>query len=231
MPRKPRMYLPGIPSHVIQRGNNRLPCFFAGSDRHFYLACLKDAVNRYKVSVHAYVLMTNHTHLLMTPNDEKGISSVMQSLGRRYVQYVNHKYRRCGTLWESRHISSLIQADDYLLCCYRYIEMNPVRAKMVNHPDEYLWSSYQHNAYGRHNPLIQAHPLYTQLDGDEKARLCCYRELFSTEIGHEELYQIRKAINFCMPLGNDRFREEIEQTLGRKIGHNQPGRPARRLKK
>ncbi len=146
MPRKPRMYLPGVPCHVIQRGNNQQACFFTEQGYHFYLECLTDACHRYGVSVAAYVLMTNHVHLLMTPEEKDGISRVMQSLGRRYVQYVNKACRRSGTLWEGRHKASLIDAEDYLLRCYRYIEFNPVAAGMVEHPADYPWSSYRHNA-------------------------------------------------------------------------------------
>ncbi len=155
MPRKLRMYLAGMPYHVIQRGNNREACFFADDDYLFYLECLKDACERYQVNCHAYVLMTNHTHLLLEPLKAEGISRVMQSLGRRYVQYINKHYRRCGTLWESRHKSSLVDAETYLLSCYRYIELNPVMANMVEHPGDYRWSSYRCNAYGEINQLIK----------------------------------------------------------------------------
>ena len=225
MPRKPRMYLPDVPAHVIQRGNNRSACFFGEEDYRYYLNCLNEARQKYAVAVHAYVLMTNHVHLLLTPSDGKGISLTMQSIGRRYVQYINYTYRRCGTLWESRHKSSLVQVDDYLFTCYRYIEMNPVRAHIVNHPGDYPWSSYRHHAYGEANPIIQDHSLYLRLDNNQDTRLTCYRDLFATEMGIEMLHEIRKAINFSMPLGNERFRDEIEEALGRKLGYYQRGRP------
>ncbi|MGI0034916.1 MAG: transposase [Nitrososphaera sp.] len=141
MPRKPRMYLAGQPCHVVQRGNNRCATFFDDVDYRHYVGCLKEATGCYRVSLHAYVLITNHVHLLMTPSDEFGVSRVMQSLGRRYVQYINHQFRRTGTLWEGRHKASLVQAEHYLLTCYRYIELNPVRAGMVSHPGEYRWST------------------------------------------------------------------------------------------
>jgi len=137
MPRKPRMFIPGVPCHVIQRGNNRDVCFYCDDDYLFYLECLKSACKRYHVSVHAYILMTNHVHLLMQPEDEVGITRVMQSIGRRYVQYINRAYRRSGTLWEGRFKASIINAEEYLLACYRYIELNPVRANMVTHPANY----------------------------------------------------------------------------------------------
>ncbi|NNC55724.1 MAG: transposase, partial [Pseudomonadales bacterium] len=151
MPRKPRMYLAGMPYHVIARGNNRQACFFKPRDYHFYLDCLAKASEKYKVAVHAYVLMTNHVHLLMSPVASTGISSVMQSVGRRYVQHVNTRYQRSGTLYQSRHSASAISTDRYLLAVHRYIELNPVRANIVERPDDYQCSSYAANALGQPN--------------------------------------------------------------------------------
>ena len=182
MPRKPRMYVPGIPCHVIQRGNNRDACFFTEEDYHFYLGCLQDACKANHVDVHAYVLMTNHVHMLMTPDSTEGISRVMQSLGRRYVQHINLTYHRCGTLWESRHKASLVDAEYYLLACYRYIELNPVAAQIVDHPGAYPWSSYSTNAYGKTNELITPHPVFLQLGTSAKVRQENYRELCCCDI-------------------------------------------------
>ncbi len=131
MPRKTRMYLPGVPAHVVQRGHNRSACFFSDDDHLFYLECLGQGLRRYGVRLHAYVLMTNHVHLLMTPDEDSSISRLMQHVGRLYVLYVNKRYRRSGALFEGRHKASLVAADDYLLTCYRYIEMYPVAAGMV----------------------------------------------------------------------------------------------------
>ncbi len=217
MPRKPRLYLPGIPSHVIQRGNNRQPCFFGADDYQRYLNYLGDACRRYNVSVHAYVLMTNHVHLLMTPATCEGISLVMQSLGRRYVQFINSKYLRYGTLWESRHKSSLVDADSYLLSCYRYIELNPVRAKMVGHPREFRWSSYSRNAEGAPNDLINEHSVYESLGPNPECRQLTYRTLLETSLSRGELRDIRLAAHASRPLGNDRFRKTIEQNMSRKL--------------
>lgn len=219
------MYLPDIPCHVIQRGNDRSACFFAEDDYRFYLQSLKDACLKYQVEVHAYVLMTNHVHLLMTPADGIGISRVMQWLGRYYVQYINKTYRRTGTLWEGRHKASLINADQYLLSCYRYIELNPVNATMVKHPGEYPWSSYRHHAYGETDQLITDHPLYTALGKDHEARLESYRELFSTMLDQKMIHEISKSAQFSMPLGNQVFKDQIEQALGRSIGQTRQGRP------
>ncbi|KZY89490.1 transposase [Oleiphilus sp. HI0081] len=225
MPRKPRMYMAGVPCHVIQRGNNREACFFSDQDNQFYLECLQEACERYDVSCHAYVLMTNHTHLLLTPSCPDGVSKVMQSLGRRYVQYVNKTYRRCGTLWESRHKASLIDAEGYLLKCYRYIELNPVMANMVEHPADYRWSSYRCNAYGERSPLISAHEVYAQLAHDTQSRLVRYRELFNVALSKGVIHEIRTSASFSMPLGDDRFKAQIEENLKRSIGYSKIGRP------
>ena len=228
MPRKPRAYLPGIPCHVIQRGNNRQATFFAPEDHQFYLECLGDACRRYGVQLHAYVLMTNHVHMLLTPADVHGISQVMQSIGRRFVQYVNRRYRRSGTMWEGRHKASLVEADDYLFACQRYIELNPVRANMVDHPAKYKWSSYRCNAFGEANPRITPHVLYEGLGPDPQARTAAYRDLFVTALDPGMAQHIGIVAECSMPLGSDRFREQIEAALGRSLGQYQRGRPRKR---
>ena len=225
MPRKPRMYLPGMPCHVIQRGNNRDACFYAEQDYLFYLDCLQDACRRYHVSVHAYVLMTNHVHLLMTPDDAEGISRGMQSVGRRYVQYINFAYRRSGTLWEGRHKASLIDAEHYLYTCMRYIELNPVRANMVTHPADYRWSSYRANAQAEAISLITPHPLYGALGRDAVQRHHAYRCLFEHQLDNQDIHAIRDAVQFSTPLGDERFTRQIESALGRSTGYARRGRP------
>ena len=228
MPRKPRMYVPGIPCHVIQRGNNREACFFREEDYRFYLDCLQDACISNHVDVHAYVLMTNHTHLLMTPDSKEGISRVMQSLGRRYVQHINRTYQRCGTLWESRHKGSLVDAEHYLLACYRYIELNPVAAQIVDHPGAYRWSSYSTNAYGKCNSLITPHPVFLELGASAKIRQKHYRELFFSSLGKDVIHAIRTAAQFSTPLGNERFKEQINKANGQKIGPPKRGGSSRK---
>lgn len=146
MPRLPRFGLLGIPQHVIQRGNNRQPCFADEEDYQFYLECAQTASKRCGCAVHAYVLMTNHVHLLVTPHRKEAVPRFMQHIGRRYVQYFNFRYRRSGTLWEGRYKASLVDTEAYVLKCYRYIEMNPVRAGMVRGPSDYRWSRHRHNA-------------------------------------------------------------------------------------
>ncbi|WP_137886457.1 transposase [Pseudomonas sp. 2FE] len=225
MPRKQRMYLPGVPAHVVQRGNNRNACFFHEDDYRFYLAVLADALKRHRVELHAYVLMTNHVHLLMTPADTEGISRVMQHVGRLYVLYINRTYRRTGTLWEGRHKASLVNAAEYLLSCYRYIELNPVRAGMVAAPEEYPWSSYGWHAWGVPNGLVADHFLYQQLGADMPLRQHAYRQLFRGHLEASALQVMREALTHNYPLGNDRFRESVERHLGRVVGQCKRGRP------
>jgi len=223
------MYLPGIPSHVVQRGNDRNPCFFEDENYLFYLHCLKDACERYDVVIHAYVLMTNHIHLLMTPSTEYGISRVMQLLGNRYVQYVNKKYGKTGTLWEGRHKASLVDAEQYLLTCYRYIEMNPVRANMVDHPGDYRWSSYQYHATGNPVSFIKDHEVFLRIASSPEERMYHYRELFRTGLDARDVHDVRKAVAFSAPLGNDLFKERIAAILGKSVGRIERGRPKTRL--
>jgi len=228
MPRKPRFYIGGIPCHVIQRGNNHGACFFSDADHLLYLECLEDASKRFGVQVHAYVLMTNHVHLLMTPDNSDGISRVMQSLGRRYVQQINFRYRRSGTLWDGRHKSSLIDSETYFLTCMRYIELNPVRANMVERPENYRWSSYLANATTKPDPIVNRHSLYMALGEDDACRRDAYRRLFDEEIRQTDLSFIRQSIQSSSPLGSERFMHEIEKTVGRSTGFFKRGRPGQR---
>jgi len=228
MPRKTRMYLPGIPAHVVQRGHNRNACFFSDDDQLFYLECLGQGLRRYGVQLHAFVLMTNHVHLLMTPEEDSSISRLMQHIGRLYVLYVNKRYRRSGALFEGRHKASLVAADDYLLTCYRYIEMNPVAAGMVQSPEQYRWSSYHHHALGKINSLIRDHELYMALDREPAARQYAYRELFKHQLPETKVHDIRECLAYNYPLGNERFREDIETALGRRVGERKRGRPVAR---
>ena len=168
MPRQPRYFIPNIPQHVIQRGVDRQAVFFEARDYQLYLDTLRCAAHRYHCSVHAYVLMTNHTHLLITPGTGRSLPLLMQAMGRGYVQKLNRHYNRTGTLWQGRYKASLIQDDQYLLTCYRYIELNPVRAGMVRRPGDYPYSSYRHNANGQPDSLITPHPLYRSLAATQR---------------------------------------------------------------
>lgn len=225
MARKPRFGIPGIPQHVIQRGNNRDPCFFSDQNRRYYLESLQAACARFDCTVHAYVLMTNHVHLLVTPASANGISWMMQSLGRRYVRYINDSYQRTGTLWEGRYRAGLVETGQYLLTCYRYIELNPVRAGMVPAPGDYAWSSYHYNALGVPDALVTAHADYRELGSNQAERRCAYRELFRQHLAAEEVYAIRQSVNDERVLGSDRFRDWIEQMCQRCVRPGKAGRP------
>ncbi len=229
MPRKPRMFQPGIPCHVIQRGNNRQVCFFTEQDYLFYLSCLADSCQKYQVDLHAYVLMTNHVHLLVTPITAYGISNVMQSIGRRYVQYINKQFNRTGTLFEGRFKASLIQADEYLLACMKYIELNPIRANMVIHPADYKWSSYRVNVGETTRKLLKPHPVYLALSTLPADVNNKYKALFSEGLPEKVTSRFTQAGLCSMPVGNTRFTEEIEKALGYSIGKVKRGRPAKTL--
>jgi putative transposase len=216
MPRKPRYILPGQPQHVIIRGINREPIFYHDADYHYYLDRLSDAIVRQGCSLHAYVLMTNHVHLLLTPIAEQSIGKTIQTLGRYYVQYFNKAYERTGTLWEGRYKSALVDTEQYLLTCYRYIELNPVRAQMATHPSEYPWSSYLCNSIGQSNSLITAHNKYEELGHTDEERQRAYRALFQAKITERELEEIRLAANKEWVLGSDYFKAKIEQQLQRR---------------
>jgi putative transposase len=225
MPRRARLTLPNVPMHVIQRGNNRQACFFADEDYRFYLEWLKEYAAKSKCRIHAYVLMTNHVHLLVSSDSGNGIGALMKALGQRYVQYVNRTYGRSGSLWEGRFRSCLTQEESYLLGCQRYIELNPVRAGMVAHPAEYPWSSYRAHAQGEASSLITPHALYVALGSDQTAREAAYRELFRHELESGLVDAIRTATNGNFALGNARFGDEISRALGQRAVRGKPGRP------
>jgi putative transposase len=225
MPRRPRLCLPDVPLHLIQRGNNRQICFVADEDYRFYLDWLKQYAEKVGCRIHAYVLMTNHVHLLVSSSRAGAPGELMKALGQRYVQYFNRTYRRSGTLWEGRYRSCLTQAEDYLLACQRYIELNPVRAGMVAHPAEYHWSSYRANAQGEENPLIAPHEVYLGLGQDMACRLAAYRELFRFELEPSLVDQIRAAVNGNYALGSPHFADEIAAALGRRVTPGKSGRP------
>lgn len=217
MARLPRNCYPGIAQHIIQRGNNRHVCFAANEDYAAYAQWLYKFSRQYHVAVHAWVFMTNHVHLLVTPDTPDGVSRMMQSIGREYVRYFNYRYKRTGTLWEGRFKSCVVDADNYLLICQRYIELNPVRAGMVSTPDEYIWSSYQSNGVGRTIKLCTPHRVYTELGCTTRERLLAYRELFKLTVDADILDCIRHATNKGMAIGNNKFKAEIEHLTGRRV--------------
>jgi putative transposase len=225
MPRPRRLNIPDIPQHVTQRGNNRQVCFFGDEDRHIYLSLLEKASLRRECAVHAYVLMTNHVHLLVTPAIPDGVSRFMQDIGREYVRYINTAYRRSGTLWEGRFRSSLIDSDAYCLICYQYIELNPVRAAMVEGPNEYRWSSYHANALGLPDPLITPHQQWLSLGSDASSRSHAYSDLFAEQPTASILNKIRYHNRKGLPLGDTSFKKQIESQLQTKLGSGKIGRP------
>lgn len=225
MPRRPRVTLPGVPLHLIQRGNNRQACFFADDDYRAYLEWLEEYSTECECAIHAYVLMTNHVHLLITPHTSKSAGELMKRLGQRYVQYVNRTYRRSGTLWEGRFRSCITQEEGYLLACYRYIELNPVRANMVEHPADYPWSSYRANAQGEPTTLLMPHPLFTALGKDDTGRTKAYRELFRSQLDPGMADEIRSATNGNYALGSLQFQNQVAAMLHRRVARGKPGRP------
>ncbi|MGE0485255.1 MAG: transposase [Gammaproteobacteria bacterium] len=225
MPRQSRIAIAEIPWHIVQRGNNRSACFFAAADYHFYLATLSSQAARWRCAIHAYALMTNHVHLLVTPATVDGPSLLMKHLGQRYVQYVNRNYQRSGTLWEGRFRSCLAQSETYALACQRYIELNPVRAGMVTSPGEYPWSSHRANAFDGDNDLLSPHPSYLALAPEPERRRARYRRLFDAGLDDDTLDRIRRATNGNYALGNERFEDEIADALARRVTPGKPGRP------
>ncbi len=228
MPRKPRFYVPGVPVHIVQRGNNRQAIFFDEADREWYQQWLGEAARRYGCAIHAYVLMTNHVHILATPSERTATARMMQYVGQRYVMQVNRKYRRSGTLWEGRYKDCLVQADTYLLRCYRYIELNPVRARIAAAPEYYRWSSYHSNAEGAPDPLITQHSLYRDFGTDPARRCDAYKALFSEILDEGRFDDIRRAWRSGTPLGDDLFRARVGSAAGRSVGYARRGRPRKK---
>lgn len=228
MPRLPRLCPPGITLHLVQRGHNRQRCFDTDIDYATYATRLKEAAQRYSVSIHAWTLMTNHVHLLVTPGHGDSISKMMQTLNRNYVCYYNQTYQRSGTLWEGRFKSCLIDSANYLLHCYRYIELNPVRAGIVLDPADYAWSSYRSNALGYPSSMLSPHAGYLALSSHVEYRRQAYRDLFKEPLNTQTLADIREATSRNMALGSNDFKEEIETATARRVTTAKPGRKHRR---
>lgn len=225
MPRRARLTLPNVPLHLIQRGNNRQACFFVDEDYHVYLAWLGEHAGKCGCRIHAYVLMTNHVHLLLSADDAKGPGALMKAVGQRYVQYINRTYQRSGTLWEGRYRSCLAQDETYLFTCQRYIELNPVRATMVAHPGEYRWSSYAANAQDAVDAVVQPHVLYLALGTTLADRQAAYRELFRHHLDRGLIDEIRRATNGNFALGHAQFAEQVAAALDRRVTPGKAGRP------
>jgi putative transposase len=186
---------------------------------------LRELAGKLDCDVHAYCLMTNHVHLLVTPSAEDSCAMLMRHLGQRYVQYFNRRYGRSGTLWEGRYHSCVAESSSYVLACYRYIEMNPVRAGMVEHPSQYSWSSYNANSGGRTEKAITPHSEYLALGSEPSFRWDAYRSLFLQGIDTDLLEAIRSATNGGYPLGSESFRHDISSKTGRRTEAGKAGRP------
>lgn len=215
MPRQARPVIPEIPLHITQRGNNRQTCFFGDSDFLVYLDLLDQAAHQSNCQVHAYALMSNHVHLLISPLSERGPATLMKSLGERYVQYINRRHKRTGTLWEGRYRSCLVQSERYLMICQRYIELNPVRAQMVKHPSEYRWSSYRHNVGSEKSRVVTPHNLYCRLGNDPEACAVAYRSLLDEALAGSDVDRIRFATYANGVLGTQEFAGDMGDALGR----------------
>lgn len=216
MARQPRFELPGQPQHIIQRGNNRQEIFTSDRDYRFYLDKLKEKCIEHKLNIHAYVLMPNHTHILATPGNEKSISKVLQSLGRCYAQYYNYIHDRTGTLFEGRYRATLVDTDTYLLHCYRYIELNPVRAGLAKHPSEYFWSSHRHNALDIEDKLVTPHIKYLSLARQNNPCFSEYNNLFKTPLDDKTIDEITESTNKSWVLGSKDYKKSIEKILNRR---------------
>ena len=225
MARPARHFVAGQPLHVLQRGNNRQPIFFAEADYALFLHFLAEAARAYGCAVHAYVLMTNHVHLLVTPDRPSSLPGTMQSVGRRYVRHVNATQGRTGTLWEGRYKASVIDGEAYLLHCHRYIEMNPVRAGMVAAPADYPWSSHGANGHGESDPVVTAHALYRDLGSTPEKRRAAYRALFDDAEDTAAVEAIRWCTQRGWALGSKRFQDEVEDATGRPAAPRPRGRP------
>lgn len=225
MPRRPRYELIGVPQHVIQRGVDRQPVFFSDDDCRIYLDWLGEYARKRDVALHAYCLMTNHVHLLLSAPSAGALAGLMQDMGRRYVQYVNRTYRRSGGLWQGRYKASYVQSERYLLACMRYVELNPVRAGMVPVPEEYRWSSYCANALGAEDKLLTPHDQYLAFGLTAEERRNAYRGLFATEMDEPAWNLIRTATQQGVMVGDSRFAEAIEKRLGQMVQPRPRGRP------
>lgn len=225
MPRQPRLEIPGLPLHIIQRGVNRTAIFLAPGDYTRYLHWLAEAFARNNVALHAYVLMTNHVHLLATPFERGCVSKAMQQLGRRYVAAFNRRHERTGTLWEGRFKSCLVETDQYLLAVCRYIERNPVRAAMVARPEDYPWSSVHFHLGNKVDPVITPHPCYLALAADSRARSDQYRHVLHEPHGEQQIEMIRKHLRQERALGSSRFQANVERATGRPVAIRAQGRP------
>lgn len=225
MPRHPRLIVPDVAVHIVQRGNDRNACFRQDSDYLLYLLHLGALAKKAGCELHAYCLMTNHVHLLLTPKQAGSCAVLMRELGQRYVQYFNRRHGRTGTLWEGRFRSCLVESARYVLACYRYIELNPVRAGLASHPGKYRWSSYKGNAEAVDDRLLFPHPEFLALGETVVARRCAYAALFDSALDESLMRSIRDATDGGLPLVTELVRRKLASELGLRVERGRPGRP------
>jgi putative transposase len=224
----PRYRLPGVPQHVVQRGHNRQPVFFHPGDYGFYRATLHEVAAREGVAIHGYALMTNHVHLLLCPVRATGIERCMQTLNRRYGQFVNANHDRTGTLWERRYRASVVQTEHDAVACQAYIDLNPVRARMVARPESYPWSSARHYLSEGRDPLVTDAPAYLALASTLVERIAAYRAYLEAGVADAELERIRATTRRGGVLGTARFRAEVAAMLKVRVPGAPRGRPRKR---
>jgi len=223
MPRQARYVVPDIARHVIQRGHNRNACFRDDTDRRVYLSNLAELITKTACALHAYCLMGNHVHMLLTPPSARACATLMRNLGQRYAQYFNRRYERSGGLWEGRYRSCLVESARYVLACYRYIERNPVRAAMVSSPGAYRWSSFDGNSGRSDNRLLVSHAEYLALAADEGSRQREYALMLGESDNPDFLSAIRDATNGGLALVGARIKAQLEAQSGRLLQHKKPG--------
>ena len=227
MSRLPRLTVSGYPHHIIQRGNNRQPIFVDREDYERLLVELKQQADRHQVAVHAYVLMSNHLHLLVTPETADGVPLMMQGVGRAYVRWFNRRHGRSGTLWEGRYRSTLIEAERYLLACMAYIDLNPVRAGMVAAPADYPWSSCAHLVGQRADPLLKPHALYWAMGNTPFAREHAYGQMVQAGIDPERQAELARSVHSGWALGEADFVADLQRRTQRRVAKAAAGRPVR----
>lgn len=215
--------------HIVQRGHDRAPCFFSDRDRTVYLGLLQEFAAKAGCGVHAYVLMDNHVHLLLTPVEADSSAHFVKAVSQRYVQFINRTRSRSGTLWEGRYFSSIVHTESYFLRCQRYVELNPVRARMVKDPGDFAWSSFHANARGDPVGFLEPHALYMGMGRTASARRSAYRAWLGAQVPQAELDAIRAATHGNHALGPDDFILDVEARLGLRAAPRQTGRPRKGL--
>jgi putative transposase len=221
MPRQPRLVLPDLPVHIVHRGNNRTACFADQNDYLVYLSLMREAAKKSGCVVHAYCLMGNHVHVLLTPTAAHSCALFMHRVAQRYAHYFNRRLNRTGTLWEGRFRSCVVESGSYVVACNRYIELNPVRAGLVHHPASYPWSSYPVNSGAGVDPLVSIHAELLAIG------TAGYIRMLDEALGEEMLREIRLATNGGYPLGSDTFKLGLNAPNGRRLVRRRPGPAAK----